>query len=183
MARYETAPYRVVAKDGPYELRAYDGFHTATIDSSSWQGSGGFSQIFQYISGSNETSEKISMTTPVLNEIAPGQSTTEFVMPASYNEKTLPEPSDPSIRIRYHQPCLAAVIRFSGSVNDEKIEKNRILLSNWIQRKGMETLGALRLARYNPPFIPPFLRRNELLLDVAEMIGSEDGSVETPHIR
>lgn len=169
MARYETAPYRVVANDDPFELRAYDGFYTATVDSSSWEGFGGFSQIFQYISGSNETREKISMTTPVLNEMTPAHATTEFVMPASYSSQTLPQPADPDIRIRYHEPCLAAVIRFSGSVSQERIEVQRIRLTNWILSKGLRSIGGFRLARYNPPFIPPFLRRNELLIDVSDV--------------
>lgn len=183
MAKYETAPYRVVTRDGPLELRAYDGFHTATVDSSSWKGSRGFSQIFQYITGSNEAGEKISMTTPVLNEIAPGQATTEFVMPASYNAETLPEPSDPAISIRYHPPALAAAIRFSGAVSDAKIEANRRRLLDWLHTKGMRSLGGLRLARYNPPFIPPFLRRNELLLDVAGMRSDQAKSPGDRHSR
>ncbi len=166
MARYETAPYSVLTREGPFEVRAYEGFHTATVDSATWQGSGGFSQIFQYISGNNESGEKISMTTPVINAIAPDHATTEFVMPAAYQGSTLPDPTDPSIRLRFHPPCLAAAIQFSGTVSDRKIEEYQSRLLAWIETKELKSLGNLRLARYNPPFIPPFLRRNELLLDV-----------------
>ena len=173
MARYETAPYRVLESDENFELRSYDGYYTAAIDSRQWQGSNGFSQIFEYISGANESGEKISMTTPVLNELEEGAATTEFVMPQKYDGPSLPRPQNPSIRIKANQAHLAAAIRFSGTVNQEKLEEMEKKLRLWIRGKGLEATGTPRLARYNPPFIPPFFRRNELLLDVIRKVSQQ----------
>lgn len=166
MAKYETAPYETFETDGNFELRAYNAFYTAAVDTPVWQSSEGFSQIFEYISGSNATGEKISMTTPVINELNEGSSSTEFVMPSDYSEKSLPKPRNSAIQIKAHSPRLVAVLRFSGTVRTLKVGQMEAKLRQWIESKGLQATGPMRLARYNPPFIPPFLRRNELLLDV-----------------
>ena len=168
MAIYVTAPYETLATDGPFELRRYGAFTSAAVDSQAWEGGDGFSRIFNYISGANETGQKISMTTPVLNELTQNAATTEFVMPAAFTPDTLPRPNDPSIRIRSWDQRLTVVIRFSGNARADRVAQMEARLSDWIRHRGLQIIGAPRLARYNPPFIPPFLRRNELLLDVTK---------------
>lgn len=166
MARYETAPYETLETDGQFELRGYAAFTTAAVDTPAWEGSDGFRQIFDYISGGNDAGEKISMTTPVINELAEEASSTEFVMPSDYSGKPLPKPQNPAIHIKEHAPRLVAALRFSGSVGTTRLGQMEGKLRRWIESKGLQATSPLRLARYNPPFVPPFLRRNELLLDV-----------------
>ena len=69
LSKYETAPYKVLEKEGPFEIRQYDAFYTVAVEEDTLEGSSGFSQIFDYISGNNEDQTKISMTTPVVNEM------------------------------------------------------------------------------------------------------------------
>jgi hypothetical protein len=166
MSRYETAPYKVLVKEDNFELRQYDSYYTAAVDEKSLNGSSGFSQIFDYISGSNDESKKISMTTPVFNEMGKDSVSTEFVMPGSFSEETLPEPENKKIRIKRNESRLAASVTFSGNVSDSKIRDYEKKLLEWVSKKDITPVGNFYLARYNPPFIPPFLRRNEVLIDV-----------------
>lgn len=166
MAKYETAPYKTLVKDDPFELRAYDEFYTAAVTEPDWENSNGFRQIFNYISGSNKASQKISMTTPVFNELETDRASTEFVLPSAFTGKEPPEPDNPSIRIKPHEAQLAAAIRFSGKASPERIRLMERRLRIWIDSNDLKAVGPPRLARYNPPMVPPFLRRNELLLSV-----------------
>ena len=169
MAKYQTAPYRTIESDGQFELRSYEAFYTASVGSSKWETSDGFNQIFDYISGNNATGEKISMTTPVINELDPAASSTEFVMPSDYSAKALPTPRNSAVKIKSHDARMVASIRFSGTVWTKQVKEQEEKLRAWVQTKGLQLVGIPRLARYNPPFMPPFLRRNELLLDVKKI--------------
>ncbi len=82
MSLYETAKYEVLEKEGKFEIREYEPYYTAAVLESDPVETYGFNQIFNYISGNNVSNEKISMTTPVLNELEQGQFTTEFVLPS-----------------------------------------------------------------------------------------------------
>src|SRR5690554_2797785 len=104
MSKYETAPYKVVEKEGQFELRQYDAFYTAAVEEENLEGSYGFRQIFDYISGSNEDQTKISMTTPVFNEMNEENITTEFVIPSKYSEDAPPKPSSSRVKIRRNEP-------------------------------------------------------------------------------
>lgn len=169
MAKYETAPYQTLVKDGSFELRAYDAFLTAAVRESNWENSNGFGQIFNYISGSNKAGQKISMTTPVFNELEPDAASTEFVLPSAFTGKTPPEPENPAIKIKSHDAQLAAVICFSGNAHSDRVRLMEHKLLQWIQENGLKVVGPPRLARYNPPIVPPFLRRNELLISVEKV--------------
>ena len=166
MSKYETAPYKVLQKEGNFEIRQYDAFYTAAVEGSTLEGSSGFSQIFDYISGNNEEKKKISMTTPVFNEMGNEKVSTEFVMPTNYTEDTLPKPANPKVKIKKTERKLTASVTFSGTTSAKKIREYEKLLLDWIEKKNMKPYGNFRLARYNPPFIPPFLRRNEILIDI-----------------
>jgi len=166
MSLYETAKYKVLEKEGKFELREYDSYFTAAISESDPMDTSGFNEIFGYISGDNEGKEKISMTTPVINELEENNFTTEFVMPGKYRESSPPAPTNEKITIKRNEKRLCAAVTFSGTVNDEKIQKYEEDLLNWLSKRNRIPVGTFRLARYNPPFTPPPLRRNEILIDI-----------------
>ncbi len=166
MAKYETAKYEVIEKDGNFEIRKYKEFYSASIDEDNIIQSNGFNHLFNYISGENMQNKKISMTTPVINTIEDNNSSTEFVMPEEYSSKDLPSPNDQNIKINKNKWDLTASVRFSGTISIEKISYYEKELLNWIAKKQLIAIGSFKLARYNPPFIPPFLRKNELLINV-----------------
>ena len=166
MSLYETAKYEVLEKEGKFEIREYESFYTAAISESDPIQTNGFSEIFGYISGNNEGKEKISMTTPVINELVDDGFTTEFVMPEKYRDNVPPAPGNDNITIKRREKKLCGAVTFNGSVHKEKIEKQEEELLKWLSKINRTPVGTFRLARYNPPITPPLFRRNEILIDV-----------------
>jgi len=166
MSRYETAPYEILEKDGSFEIRSYASFLTAAVAESSISATNGFNKVFSYISGNNETGERIAMTIPVINDMEEGHATTEFVMPSSLNDKIPPTPRDPQVQIHQYEARIVGAFLFSGSISEAKIKANEAKLREWLALKGRQPIGSFRLARYNPPFTPPAFRRNEILIDL-----------------
>jgi hypothetical protein len=145
--------------------------------------SAGFRLIADYIFGNNTSSsglnEKISMTAPVTME--PGSEIIKmtapvsmeqtdakwrvhFVMPDQYTLDTLPKPNNPAVTLREVPASNYAVIRFSGFAGEDKIARKTADLMAWLDSKSITPTGKPQLARYNPPWTLPFLRRNEVLV-------------------
>ena len=105
------------------------------------------------------------MTTPV-TVTGEDSFTVAFIMPSAYSLETLPQPKDDRIRFKLIPDQQMAVIRFSGYFNKEKIRKNKERLSQWLREQGLETEGEYIVAGYNPPWIPGFITRNEILIKI-----------------
>lgn len=90
----------------------------------------------------------------------------EFVMPSQYTLATLPKPKNDEVKIQAIPEKYYAVIRFSGFISDKSVMEQTELLNTWIAKEGLSAVGAPRLSRYNPPWSLPFLRRNEVLIEV-----------------
>jgi hypothetical protein len=167
-----------VLKDGPFEVRDYAPRTEArvTLDETREAAmSRGFSVLAGYIFGSNAQNRKIAMTAPVLmapDTPAPqpnsGTSdwTISFVMPAGMTAADMPPPGDPRIRFIDFAPARMAILRFSGSAGADRMEKKRADLTNWMAGRNLIPAGPPSLARYDPPWIPPFLRRNEVMIPI-----------------
>jgi len=184
----EEPKFTLLEKDQSFELRLYEPkilaevLVSGTIREAS---SKGFRLIADFIFGNNIAvsgkSEKISMTAPVLIErhaekismtapVGVEQSgagwKVNFVMPSQYTLETLPKPNNPLVKIKPIPAKKFAVIQFSGLVDEEKMAKKVTDLEQWISTKQLKVLGNAELARYNPPWTLPFLRRNEVLIEV-----------------
>jgi hypothetical protein len=176
--------YRVMEQEGNFELRRYEPYLVAeTIVEGDFDtvGNEGFRRLFDYISGKNRKqqsitmtapvsqkteSEKISMTAPV-NQVRVGEKyQITFVMPAKYTLETLPEPLDTRVKLKAVPGQLIAALRYSGTWSKERYEEKRIRLQVQMKQKNLEPAGEPIFARYNPPFMPWFLRRNEVLIPV-----------------
>ena len=110
-------------------------------------------------------SEKIAMTTPVTVTGA-SSFVVAFIMPAEYTLETLPQPKDSRVRFTQLPARSMAAVRFSGYFQQETIEKNKQRLSAWLKEQGLETEGDFIIAGYNPPWVPGFLARNEVLIQI-----------------
>lgn len=181
----EEAEYTVVLKEQNFELRRYAPHILAeTVVDGDFDsaGSKAFSRLFKYISGNNKfrakikmtspvgqeaASEKIDMTSPVGQQRENGQWAVSFMMPASYSLETIPEPKDPNVSLRQVPARHIAAVRYSGSWSEKSYQSNKEKLEVWIKKKSLRVLGEPIWARYNPPFMPWFLRRNEILVPVA----------------
>jgi hypothetical protein len=121
-------------------------------------------------------SEKISMTAPVSVE-PQGDSVggamrgkrwrVQFTMPGEYSMATLPKPVNPAVTLREVPGKRYAVLVFSGFAGEEKVQEKTDALLAWLKAKKRRAIGTPQLARYNPPWTLPFLRRNEILVEVA----------------
>ncbi len=181
----EEAKYRVVLKEQSFEVREYESHILAeTIVDGGFDKAGNkaFSRLFKYISGNNKSrqkiemtapvaqgagSEKIDMTSPVGQQEADGRWAVSFMMPASYSLETLPEPQDPKVALRQVPARHIAAVRYSGFWSEEGYMRNRDELEAWIKRNRFSVIGGPIWARYDPPFMPWFLRRNEILVPIA----------------
>ena len=111
-------------------------------------------------------SKKIPMTAPVNQEGIGEKWRISFVMPLKYTLKTLPDPLDDRVKLLEVQQRVMAAVRYSGTWSREHYEENKKRLEDWIQGHGLTSVGEPVFSRYNPPFMPWFLRRNEVLIPV-----------------
>ena len=172
-AGYESAEYKVVQSDGTFEVRDYpDLMLVATTTKIDAQGrDGSFMKLFRYISGANESEQKISMTTPVFmeNDKADSEVQMGFVMPQEVAVEGVPNPTGPDVDVRKRAGGRFAVLRFSGRLNAELAKESEAKLRAWMGTKGLtaadsaDTSG-VEAASYDPPFTPGPLRRNEVLI-------------------
>ena len=165
---YESAEYKVVESDGSFEIREYPDLMLVTTSSNfeSQGRDGSFGRLFQYISGDNDSSTKVSMTTPVFME--PDAEATEgqmgFVLPAEVVEKSIPAPTNGEVQIEKRAGGKFAVLRFSGQMDEKAKPAEEAKLRKWVEAKGLSTDGAIEFAGYDAPWTPGPLRRNEVLL-------------------
>jgi len=114
-----------------------------------------------------KTPEKISMTVPVTMESSAGSGyRLHFVMPSKYTLQTLPKPMDPRVTLREIPAQKVAVVRFSKFSTEATIAAQTALLQSWMAEQGLKAAGKPQFARYDPPFVPPLLRRSEILIAV-----------------
>ena len=148
------------------EIRDYDSRILATTRMTEGQNSG-FRVLAGYIFGGNENEQEIAMTAPVQRTM-PGEQEAEmaFVVPRAYSMEELPTPDDSRIEFREEPAYRAAVIRFSGWVNDKKAERYWQTLIAFLEEQGIQPVGDPTLNQYNPPWTPPFMRRNEIIVAV-----------------
>ena len=182
----EEAAYKQVRKENRFEVRDYESCLLAeTLVDGSFEdaGNAAFRRLFKYISGANRQGGKIAMTAPVGQQAAGGkiamtapvgqrpssnQWAVSFMMPSTFTPETLPLPTDPAITIREVPAQRMAVVRYGGTWSAERYRLQLKALEEWLEKNGLQAAGEPVWARYNPPFTPWFLRRNEILIPVRE---------------
>jgi hypothetical protein len=174
---YESPAYRVLRTIGRVEIREYEPYLAAQVvvdGSLESAGNKGFRALAAFIFGRNTASNdagatggtKIAMTTPVTQQPVGDRYRVRFMMPTRYTIESLPSPTDPSVEICQVAPGCVAAIRYSGRWSASSYEHHLQTLRDSIRDAGLEPLGAPIWARYDPPWKPWFLRRNEVLLQV-----------------
>jgi hypothetical protein len=179
----EEPSYQVALQAEPFEIREYAPLIVAQVEvpgDLSEASSAGFRLIANYIFGNNiavreggvnmaePVPEKIAMTIPVIAEGKGDKKTwlIQFVMPKQYTMDTLPKPNNPQVKLIAMGSQKIAVIRFTGFVSDDKVQEKTTELMTWIKSRNELPLGNPRLARYNPPWSIPWMRRNEILIPI-----------------
>jgi hypothetical protein len=185
----EQADYTVVKKMNGYEIREYPAHIVAqtTVKGSYGESmNSGFGILAGYIFGGNTKKESIAMTAPVVAQkgevkkvsesiamTAPVVATTEgdsqiisFGMPRSYTLDTLPTPNDPRVKIVMIPAKKYAVMQFSWYRSDARIKSMQEKLLSALARDGVTAGGSIAYAGYNAPWTPPWMTRNEVLVEL-----------------
>jgi len=188
----EEAEYKVIRAEKNFEIRDYAPHILAEIMiSGSLEGAGNqaFRPLFKYISGDNTTREKVAMTAPVsqqaagkkiamtapVSQQAAGDKwAVSFMMPAAYTMKTIPQPNNPAVKLRLVPAHRMAAVRYSGFWSEKRYQKHKQKLEEWMKSNQLTAAGDPVWARYNPPFTPWFMRRNEILIPLTAKPFSPD---------
>jgi hypothetical protein len=167
MAFIETLKYKIIKDDGDLQIRAYDDILLAsTKTKQNDRQDSGFNNVFQYISGNNESKTKISMTTPVVTYEDEDNLVTGFYVPSKYDKESVPKPSAGNVFINEIQSSLFAVIKFKGAWNEKNYEKHNQKLLDYIKLNNLKIVSKRFIMRYSPPFVPAVFRKNEIAYQI-----------------
>jgi hypothetical protein len=172
----EEPPHTVVLSDGDFEIRDYQSLTIAevTVHADRYAAAyAGFRKLAGYIFGGNAEKQRIEMTAPVIEARAhagEGGSqqawTIRFVMPRGSTLSKMPKPDDQTIRMVEEPATRCAVLRFSGVAEDGATDAKTAELEAILKTRGLHAAGPPAMAQYNPPWIPGFMRRNEIMVPV-----------------
>lgn len=183
----EEPTYKVFKSSGPMEIRRYDSYivaQTSVKGDMEEASNTGFRRLAAYIFAKNrdgeklamtapvtqkETNEKIEMTAPVLQKKQGSDYIISFIMPKKYTLATLPKPKDESITFKEIPARTVATYQYSWFRSEEKNKKYVKKLKDWVQSFEEFTVkSTYSSAGYNPPWTIPFLRRNEVIIELGE---------------
>ncbi len=184
----ETPKYTVISKKGELELRRYPAMIQAEVDvqaqnhrNASYKG---FSVLAAYIFGENTAQKQVAMTSPVQvgqsQKIAmtspvtvrgKGTYTVAFIMPAEFTLESLPTPKHSGIRFNSLPARVVAALRYPGYFRSASVKKAASKLYALLKAQGLTPIGDNVVAAYNPPWVPWFLARNEILVEVSQSGG------------
>ena len=182
----ETPAYRVEQAEGPFEVRHYPAMVVAEVRRPGPRGaalSAGFSPLARYIFAKDRTGDRVAMTAPVTQQAAQpismtapvtqarsasGDWTIRFIMPAAFSLQELPPPGASDVRLEQVPPQRVAALRFSGRTTDAVLAEREQELRDWIAERSLRPAASPTYAYYNDPFTPGFLRRNEVIIALAE---------------
>lgn len=163
MMALQTFPYEVITSSPRFEVRKMGEYFVVKSSVKENMGYEGFNDCFRYISGDNETGQKFSMTTPVINKLDDQRmQDTAFVL---LNQDQFPNPHGHA-RVEKVSSSTMVVIKFKGNISKAIIHQKIQELKAYISSQNYDIKDGPWLARYNPPFIPGFLKRNEIMMEV-----------------
>jgi hypothetical protein len=179
----ESPKYDVIHEDGELEIRRYPAsLRARTFAAGDYEASSetGFKRLASFIAGHNcgdvrlyppgstaqfnLRGDPIAMTKPVLQAPAEGGWTMAFILPRKYSFSTAPKPLDEGVELEQVPPQTMAILRYSGSVDERRIQRKFRELRGWVQSIGWRSISEPLAAQYDPPFTIPFLKRNEVLV-------------------
>lgn len=184
----ESAPYTLLESDKTQsiEVRNYQSMVLVSTSMSGDSGNSAFRKLFKYIGGANEGATEISMTAPVImdnkttseqgteismtapvfmNESA-GTPMMSFVMPNDFTLATTPKPTDPDVIVSELINYKVAAIQFSWTLSDSNVTKHTKILEDWIAGNAYTVSGETVKAGYNGPLTLPWMRLNEVLIEI-----------------
>ena len=187
MSNVEKPDYKVIQSEQNIEIRQYEPMIIAEVEIDGKRKDAirdGFRLLANYIFGNNTVQQVISMTAPVQQKenqkiamTAPVQQQSmgkswrmSFVMPSKYKLDSLPVPNNNRVRLKEILTKKFVVIEFSGTNSNENVTENENQLMSYIEAKKIKIIGSPKYAFYNAPWTLPFLRRNEVMIEINQHI-------------
>lgn len=179
--------YDLVVDEEHVQVRKYHSYSVAKLkidsDEEDQSRESAYMRLLSYLLGKNSRSEKLAAMAPLFQEDVtarvnallqlasnydPAKKSFQVsvILPSHTSVEDAPLPLDTDIKIEKVRPHLTAVLKFSGFCGRRKRERLAKYLSLWMHDLGYSAKSAPRVAKYNPPFTLPFLRRNEIHIDV-----------------
>jgi effector-binding domain-containing protein len=184
----EEPKYEILKESDDIQIRQYEPYLVAeTVITGDFEDAGNmaFSRLFGYIDGENIRQESIEMTAPVTQEqsqsegqeiemTAPvqqvsgdsGKFAVSFVMPSRFTLETLPKPKDERVILREIPAKKVAVIEYSGTWSEDNYKEHEALLYQYLEENNYKIISDPMWARYDAPFVPWFMRRNEIMVEI-----------------
>ena len=181
ISNVEKPDYKIIQSEQNIEIRQYDPMIIAEVEVDGKREDAirdGFRLIADYIFGNNtveqnismtapvQQKEKIAMTSPVQQQLAGKSWQISFVMPSEYSMESLPVPNNNRVRLKEILTKKFIVIEFSGSNSNENVFGHENQLMNYIEANQINIIGSPKYAFYNAPLTLPFLRRNEVMIEI-----------------
>jgi len=182
----ETPNYTLLEKTPDFELREYTKMTVAVLDmqpretarGNSAGGPGnGFQTLAAFLFGENSKQEAMAMTTPVITQagVQGASKTMSFVIPTKYGDaETAPQPfNGTNIQVQDVPSQKVATREFAGFATDQEVVRQGSQLVSALQAAGWTYQGdvstvEVQVLQYNPPYTLPTLRRNEVLVKLAD---------------
>ena len=187
MSNVEKPDYKVIQTERNIEIRQYEPMIIAEVEVDGKREDAireGFRLIADYIFGNNtvqrdiamtapvqqQESQKIAMTAPVQQQSTGRSWQISFVMPSKYSMETLPEPKNDRVRLKKIMTKKFVVIKFSGTNSNENVTEHENQLMNYIEANQIKIIDSPKYAFYNAPWTLPFMRRNEVMIEINQHI-------------
>ena len=187
MSNVEKPDYKVIQTEQNIEIRQYEPMIIAEVEVDGKREDAireGFRLIADYIFGNNtvqrdiamtapvqqQESQKIAMTAPVQQQSTGRSWQISFVMPSKYSMETLPEPKNDRVRLKEIMTKKFVVIKFSGTNSNENVTEHENQLMNYIEANQIKIIDSPKYAFYNAPWTLPFMRRNEVMIEINQHI-------------
>ena len=167
----ETPEYRLISREGKFELRKYDSFLIAktTVENDYKEATvTGFRRIANYIFGGNKSQLSINMTAPVIANVPnkEGIYNIIFVMPREHTLSSLPQPNNDQVKIENYNFGKTAVVKFGGWATNSRTKYYKSMLEEYLREKEFISSGKFLVAQYNSPYALPPFRKNEIIVPI-----------------
>jgi hypothetical protein len=186
MSDVKRPKYDVISSVDNLEIRQYESMIVAEVEVQGERDAAirkGFRLLADYIFGNNtvqkdiemtapvqqQKNQKIAMTVPVQQQFFGDVWQISFVMPSEYSLATLPKPNNEAVKISQIPAKQFIATKFSGTSSNDNIAKHEKKLLQYIQKNKIPTRGSPKYAFYNPPWTLPFMRQNEIMMEIDEI--------------
>lgn len=166
----ERPTYDIMRTEGTFEVRCYPPQKIISIEITDPKNERlkkeALSALVNYIFGRNESSQRMAMTSPVMQE----GNILFLILPRHYASKTAPLPLDERLSVKDIPMRVVASILYHGNHSEQKVQEHTTELKNWIKKHPWYIMvGNAQLAQYDGPLTLPFLRKNEIHVEVKNM--------------